>query len=52
MKELKPYIVVFKKIEAIKNKIYLFDCAIYNNDYCLIIIISYNKLTISMKNRI
>lgn len=52
MKKFKLYIVKFEKNSVIKNKIYLSDFAIYNNDCYLIIIITHNKYTFSANNRI
>lgn len=50
MKELKPYIVGFKKNDIIKDKIYLSNSIVHSNDYCSIIIITYNKYIFSANN--
>lgn len=47
IKELKLYMVEFKENSAIKDKIYLSNCAVYP-----IIIIIYNRYTFSVNDRI
>lgn len=52
IKELKLYIVKFEENSVIKDKIYLFDYTVHDNDYYLIIIIIYNEYIFSTNDRI
>ena len=52
MKELQLYFVKFEENDAIKKKIYLFNCAIYGPNCHPIIVISYNKSIFFANNTI
>lgn len=52
IEELKPYIVKFDENGAIKPKIYSEDCTIGGNNWRLVIVITHNKCTFSVNNRI
>lgn len=52
MEELKLYIVEFEENSVMKKKIYLFNYIVYNLNYCLIILITYNKCIFSINNGI
>lgn len=51
MKELQSYLIIFKENKKKKPKIYLPDCAIGEDNYCQIIVITHNKCIFSANNR-
>lgn len=52
IKKLKLYMIEFKKDGAIKDKIYLLNCAIGGSNRQLVILITYDKCTFSTNNGI
>lgn len=52
IKESKPYIIKFDKNDIIKPKTYLLDCAVGNNYWQPIIIITYNNCIFFANNSI
>lgn len=50
--KLKLYIVEFEENSVIKNKIYLSDYIIHNNNYCLIIVTTHDEYIFSVNDRI
>ena len=52
MEEIKPYIVEFDQDGAMKPKVYFFDYAVGRQNRWFVIIITYNKCTFSVNNRV
>lgn len=50
IKDLKFYMLKFEEDNKIKSKVYLFDCTVEGNNGQPIIIIIYDKYTISANN--
>lgn len=44
--------IKFEENNIIKKKIYLFDCIVHGCNYCLIVVITYDKCIFSTKNNI
>ena len=52
MEELKQFLVEFNEDNSVRSKIYLSKCIIRSKDFWLFIIITYDKCTFSINNRI
>lgn len=52
IKNLKPYLIEFNKNDTIKDRIYVLNCIIVDEDYQLVIITTYNKYIFLINNSI